>query len=927
MMLKNEAAAYLAGITSDDEAQAEAPTNLHMLTGEVISTSEDGLVKVAIDGLMFSEEDEQSVEIETTGGLEEGDIATILLSGEDGRGMAPFSIGAQGSVDRIVAHQIEADELIAQKAEIEDLEAAEARIGTLEVGKADISDLTAATGRITNLETNKANVSDLTAATGRITNLETNKADISDLTAATGRITNLETNKADISDLTAATGRITNLETGKADIDAANITTATLQNAWVDQILVQTGLIANNANIFTLDAIQVNAASIKSGTIDVERLIVTGQDGHKYMIHVDGQGTASYEKLDGDIIEDLTITADKIVANSITASQITTQNLAGTSGWINLHSGTFSYGTVATGGNGISWDGTDLVINGSVLVGQNQVTLPSIATTASTALANAADAEKVATNYIYAGSNGIKIANSNPATATTYQHQTATKTEFFVGGASACEFGASGARIGKTTESHAEVDYHSLQLVDKEGTTYFHVSDLRDVSSDFTRQIYMTYNATDAPRFVPSTEFDSMVVFYEQYTDTNGSSRYASGQTAYWDEIIASPTNAFLRVESFATTYSGTIDTTKSVVVCFELHYTRSGTVAFTFGNRASGSTVGVRSFAAGTTIYAKGTGSFATGASTVANGDYAHAEGSTSQANGYASHAEGNGSRAVGDFSHAEGTGCYGYGIDSHVEGWNSQASGNYTHAQNLNTRASSEAQTALGRYNIEDNSDTYAVIVGNGYFDGSTYTTHRSNALTLDWDGNITSDGGLLKLDNAQDETRTYLQAVEESTLNRTRLGTHRKVNDTDVYNNLNLTIDNSGNRSVAVSEVVPWLDMLGLTVSDTTATVGSAATSIGTNSVRRSGKVVTVTLASIQLASAISNNSYSGTIATIPSGYRPASNVYGACFAAGANLGGSYARITNAGVVAIRNQSGSSIAASTSVLPALTITYIID
>ena len=510
-MLKSEAAAYLAGVTSDDEAQASAPTNLHLLTGEVVSASEDGNVRVAVDGMMFSEEDDQSVEIETLGGLEEGDTVTILLAGENGRAMSPLAIGAPGSVDRIVTHILETDELVADKATITDLEAAEARIGDLEAdtaeietlvaSKADITDLTAATGRITNLESGKADITDLTAATGRITNLETNKADITDLTAATGRITNLEAGKADIADLTAATGRITNLESGKADIDAANINTATIQNAWVNKLLVQTNLISNVGNIFTLDAIQVNASSIKAGTIDVERLLVTGQDGHKYLIHVDGQGAASYEKLDGDVIEDLTITADKLVAHSITASQITTQNIVGTSGWINVADGTFSYGTTATGGNGIFWDGTNLVINGSVQIGQNQVTLPSIsqtantaATNASAALTDAANAAKTATDYISIDpTDGIRIADANPSTSTTYQRQTSTKTEFVVGGATMsdvsgdglkvydgsgtaaanilAEFTTSGAQIGSSTSAHVETTSTSTNFYGANGST------------------------------------------------------------------------------------------------------------------------------------------------------------------------------------------------------------------------------------------------------------------------------------------------------------------------------------------------------------------------------------------------------------------------------------------------------------------------
>lgn len=110
---------------------------------------------------------------------------------------------------------------------------------------------------------------------------------------------------------------------------------------------------------------------------------------------------------------------------------------------------------------------------------------------------------------------------------------------------------------------------------------------------------------------------------------------------------------------------------------------------------------------------------------------------------------------------------------------------------------------------------------------------------------------------------------------------------------------------------------------TSAATTATRGSAASSIGVNSVRKYGNVVSVTLAEIKLASSLSSGSTSGTIATVPTGYRPASNIYAAIGSTGAH-GGSYARITTAGVVTIRNSSGSSIATSAQLC--FTVSYVI-
>ena len=56
-----------------------------------------------------------------------------------------------------------------------------------------------------------------------------------------------------------------------------------------------------------------------------------------------------------------TLSADRIGANSITVGKITTENLAGANGWINLNKGTFNYGN-----DKLTWDGTTLSMNGTI---------------------------------------------------------------------------------------------------------------------------------------------------------------------------------------------------------------------------------------------------------------------------------------------------------------------------------------------------------------------------------------------------------------------------------------------------------------------------------------------------------------------------------------------------------------------------------
>ena len=151
---------------------------------------------------------------------------------------------------------------------------------------------------------------------------------------------------------------------------------------------------------------------------------------------------------------------------------------------------------------------------------------------------------------------------------------------------------------------------------------------------------------------------------------------------------------------------------------------------------------------------YYLGEYSFAEGFYTTACGEEAHSEGRYTTAVGQASHAEGYDTiagyeydhaeglqtRTFGSSAHAEGSFTEALASSSHAEGDSSVASGWTSHAQNIGTIAMSDHQTALGKYNVGDGNDTYSVIIGNGTADNA-----RSNALTVDWNGNITSSGGL--------------------------------------------------------------------------------------------------------------------------------------------------------------------------------------
>ena len=163
-----------------------------------------------------------------------------------------------------------------------------------------------------------------------------------------------------------------------------------------------------------------------------------------------------------------------------------------------------------------------------------------------------------------------------------------------------------------------------------------------------------------------------------------------------------------------------------------------------------------------GTTV---GPYSFTEGFDTTASGAKSHAEGLYTTASGTNSHAEGQSTTASGANSHAEGFDTTASGNDSHAEGATTTASGNDSHAEGYHTKASSNYQHVQGKFNIEDSSNTYAHIVGNG-----TSGTSRSNAHTLDWSGNAWYAGdvegkALILPSSTEGSTKKFKITVDDS------------------------------------------------------------------------------------------------------------------------------------------------------------------
>lgn len=311
------------------------------------------------------------------------------------------------------------------------------------------------------------------------------------------------------------------------------------------------------------------------------------------------------------------------------------------------------------------------------------------------------------------GGNKVLIATGQGQT------YTAAGTYIVSGSDILAEFTANGAQIGQDSESHLNMDYHSMQLVDKEGDTYFYVSDLRDRAGNLIEEF-------------------------------NGDGSTTSFYTAY--EII---TVAKVEVDDVETT-DYTVDSLHHSYFTLTNAPADGSIVRITYqtseGNSVKAYTLGIRqgatglfSYAMGANVEASGVCSFAEGVGTKARKGYSHAEGYSTQAEQYA-HAEGE-STVASTWGHAEGNHTSA-GVSAHAEGTNAKAHGQASHAQNYYTLASSDYQTALGKCNEEDTADTYALIIGNG-----TSNNARSNALTVDWQGNVKTAGSVTENNGTRD------------------------------------------------------------------------------------------------------------------------------------------------------------------------------
>lgn len=222
----------------------------------------------------------------------------------------------------------------------------------------------------------------------------------------------------------------------------------------------------------------------------------------------------------------------------------------------------------------------------------------------------------------------------------------------------------------------------------------------------------------------------------------------ASGNrsVAFGYNVVASGTESAV--------FNNNTKATGNYSAAFNLYATASGKASAAFNERTTAS--GVNSTAHGRYTVASGNASFAEGSETKATGENSHAEGDWSTASGSGSHAEGVCTfKRTGSLIEIIGTVASGDG--AHAEGQATVAAGDFAHSEGQSTIANHRSQHAAGEYNVPDSSTaysgnrgTYVEIIGNGSDDDN-----RSNARTLDWNGNEVLAGDLTVKSGTTDET----------------------------------------------------------------------------------------------------------------------------------------------------------------------------
>lgn len=156
-----------------------------------------------------------------------------------------------------------------------------------------------------------------------------NTVTVDKITAIQAEIDEINANNITTDNLSANVAKLGYMSADEADIKYANIKLTNIETANVATLFANVGLI-DRATISEghitgfLDSVEVNANKITAGTLVADRILLKGSEsGLLFALNNLGELTStSTDTLDGYVITERTINADRIVANSITTREL-----------------------------------------------------------------------------------------------------------------------------------------------------------------------------------------------------------------------------------------------------------------------------------------------------------------------------------------------------------------------------------------------------------------------------------------------------------------------------------------------------------------------------------------------------------------------------------------------------------------------------
>lgn len=239
-------------------------------------------------------------------------------------------------------------------------------------------------------------------------------------------------------------------------------------------------------------------------------------------------------------------------------------------------------------------------------------------------------------------------------------------------------------------------------------------------------------------------------------------------------------------------------------------------------------------------------------------------------------------------------------YVTDRPVNGLNNLRDGAAAGSLEMTTTSALKSyQVALGTYNLEDTGDdkdlsNFAFIIGNG-----TSENARSNLFTVNKSGLVATyitptedyEWNTMYPPNPQVGTQYFTGfEIRDAAGNRTThidthaypegrvdgvFGVEKIISGEVVRNQIYLRIEPDGSKKYLIDDQANFRDAIGLADGNSSATLNSSYITSGSISCIRKGGVVMVRLHAV----AVKQLTARTTVATIPSGFRPPGETYGA------------------------------------------------